>query len=413
MSVPPVDLSAAQARRATLFALTVVFLDCVGFGLILPVLPPLIEEVGGIGLDDAARVGGWMFALFSLAQFVCAPVVGALSDRIGRRPLLLLAIAGLAVDYVIQALAPSLGWLYFGRLVAGVCGSSYVVANACLADVSKPEDRARAFGLMAAVFGLGFVIGPAIGGLLGTFGTRVPFWCAAGLAAANLLFGLIALPETLRGEHRRAFRWREANPFGAFAVFRAFPGVLPLAGVLALYFFGTSVYVAIWSFWGIAKFGWSTAMVGVTLAISGMTMALLQGLLTGPAVARWGERALTGLGLVVGALACLGYGLAPTTAFVLPILVIHAVEGFVHPMLGATMSRAVPETVQGGLQGGIAAVMNLAMLAGTIFFTQIFGWFLVPTMPLAGPDVAFFTAAALVGVAAVWFLALPRRPAAS
>lgn len=411
---PFADRSAtARDRRATSFALLVVFLDSVGFGLIIPVLPPLMEEVAGLGLDEAAQVGGWLFALFSLAQFVFAPLVGALSDRWGRRPLLLVAIAGLAVDYVVQALAPSLGWLFVGRLVAGICGSSFVVANACLADVSPPDRRATAFGKMSAAFGLGFVLGPALGGLLGTFGTRAPFWCAAALAGANFLFGLLALPETLSPEARRRFRWREANPFGTFMVFRRCTGVLPLAGVLTLYFFGSSIYVAIWPYWGMAKFDWSAAVVGLTVATSGASMALLQGLGTRPAVARWGERRLAAAGLAVGALACVGYGTAPITVLVLPILIVHAVEGFVHPMLAAAMSRAVPETAQGALQGGISAVMNLAMLAGTIAFTQIFSAFMAPGSPWRSPDVAFHVAATILGAACVWYVALTAKAPAA
>jgi DHA1 family tetracycline resistance protein-like MFS transporter len=402
--------STDRTRRATVFALTVVLLDSVGFGLILPVLPSLIEEVGGIDLDGAARVGGFLFALFSLAQFAFAPLVGTLSDRIGRRPPLLVAIAGLGVDYVVQAVAPSLIWLCVGRLVAGICGSSYVIANACLADVCPPEKRARAFGLMSAAFGLGFVLGPALGGLLGAFGTRVPFWCAAGLATANLLFGLVGLPETLAPENRRRFEWRQANPFGAFVVFRRFPGVLPLGAVTAVYFFGSSIYVAIWPFWGIAKFGWSPTLVGATLAASGLAMALLQGLATGPAVTRWGEKRLAQAGLAIAAACCLAYGLTSHTVVVFGLLVIHAAEGFVHPMVTAMMSRAVPENAQGGLQGGLAAVTNLAMLAGTVFFTQVFGRFLTATGPIHGPDVAFFIAATVIGLALVGFLRATRAP---
>jgi len=391
------------------FALVAVFLDVAGFGLILPVMPPLIEEVGGIGLDAAALVGGWLFAVFSLAQFACAPLVGTLSDRFGRRPLLLVAVAGLGVDYVVHALAPSLGWLYAGRFFAGVCGSSYVIANACLADVTTPERRARAFGLMSAAFGLGFVLGPAIGGLLGSFGTRVPFWCAAGLAGANFLFGLFFLPETLAPEARRAFRWREANPLGALAVFRRFPGVLPSAAVLAAYFFATAIYPAIWPFWGMAKFGWSAETVGLTLAISGLATALVQGFASGPAVTRFGERRLAALGLGVGAVSLAAIGAAPTTTLVLVVLIVQAVEGFVHPMLSALMSKAVPEDAQGALQGGISAGMNLAMLAGTVFFAQVFGWFVSPAAPVTSPDVAFFVAAAAMGLALFLFLRIGRR----
>lgn len=389
-------VTAVEARRATVFALVAVFLDVVGFGLIIPVLPRLIEEVGHTGLDGAARIGGWLFAAFSLAQFAFAPLAGALSDRFGRRPLLLLAIAGLVVDYIVQALAPTVLWLFIGRLIAGVCGSSYVIANACLADVSSPENRARSFGRMTAAFGLGFVLGPAIGGLLGEFGTRVPFWSAAVLAGINFLFGLIALPETLASENRRAFHWREANPLGVLAVFGRYGGVLPYAMVLTVFFFGTSVYPSIWAFWGMAKYDWPGTTVGLTLAASGLTVALLQGFGTGPAVARWGERQMAIVGLAGAALTCVGFALAPTTAVVVVMLVINAVEGFAHPMLSALMSKAVPEDTQGALQGGISALMNLAMLVGAIFYTQAFGYFLSEAAPVRSPDVSFFIAAALM-----------------
>lgn len=405
-------ITAAQARRATVFALVAVFLDVVGFGLIIPVLPRLIEEVGHTGLDDAARIGGWLFAAFSLAQFVFAPLAGALSDRFGRRPLLLLAISGLAVDYVVQALAPTVLWLFVGRLIAGVCGSSHVIAGACLADVSSPENRARSFGRMTAAFGLGFVLGPAIGGLLGEFGTRVPFWSAAALAGVNFLFGLVALPETLARGNRRAFHWREANPLGVLAVFGRYPGVLPYALALTVFFFGTSIYAAIWPFWGIAKYGWSGTTVGLTLAASGLTVALLQGLGTGPAVARWGEHRVAAAGLAGAAATCVGFALSPTTAVVVVMLVVNAVEGFAHPMLSALMSKAVPEDTQGALQGGVSALMNLAMLAGAIFYTQAFGYFLSDASPIRSPDVAFFIAATVLLVSLGLFVRQARRDAA-
>ncbi len=402
-------ITASQARRATIFALVAVFLDVVGFGLIIPVLPRLIEEVGHTGLDDAARIGGWLFAVFSLAQFVFAPLAGALSDRLGRRPLLLLAISGLAVDYVVQALAPTVLWLFVGRLIAGVCGSSHVIAGACLADVSSPENRARSFGRMTAAFGLGFVLGPAIGGLLGEFGTRVPFWCAAALAGVNFLFGVFGLPETLARENRRAFRWREANPLGVLSVFRRYTGVLPYALVLTIFLFGTSIYAAIWAFWGMAKFGWPGTTVGLTLAASGITVALMQGLGTGPAVARWGEKRMAVIGLAGAAATCVGFALAPTTLVVVVMLVINAVEGFAHPMLSALMSKAVPGDTQGALQGGISALMNLAMLAGAIFYTQVFGYFLSEAAPIRSPDVSFFIAASLMLLALGLFIRHSRR----
>lgn len=412
MAAPAAPFSPAAARRATLFALTVVFLDVVGFGLLIPVLPRLIEEIGDIGLDDAARVGGWLFAVYSLLQFLCAPLAGALSDRFGRRPLLLIAIAGLAVDYVVQALAPTLFWLFVGRFAAGICGSSHVIASAMIADANPPETRARSFGLMSAAFGLGFVLGPALGGLLGEFGTRVPFWCAAGLAGVNFLFGLLAVPELLPADRRRPFRLAEANPLGVLAVFARFPGVLPLAAVIGVFFFGGSVYAAVWTFWGMAKFGWSGSMVGLTLAASGLTVALLQGFVSGPAVKRWGERPLAALGLGGAALSCIGFGLAPTTLAVVIMLVINAIEGFAHPMLAALMSRAVPADTQGALQGGISALLSLAMLTGSLFYTQLFGYFLSEAAPFRSPDVPYFVAAVVMTAAFVGFLVWQRRHAA-
>jgi DHA1 family tetracycline resistance protein-like MFS transporter len=402
-------ISAAAARRATVFALVVVFIDVVGFGLLIPVVPRLIEEIGGIGLNEAARVGGLLFAVYSFLQFLCAPLAGSLSDRFGRRPLLLLAIAGLAIDYTIQALAPTLLWLFIGRFAAGICGSSHVIAAASIADVNPPETRARSFGLMSAAFGLGFVLGPALGGILGEFGTRVPFWCAAGLAAANFLFGLFAVPETLPRDKRRAFRLGEANPLGVLGVFARYKGVLPLAVITGVFFFGGSVYASIWTFWGMAKFNWSGTMVGLTLAASGLTVALLQAFVTGPAVARWSEKHLAGVGLAGAAFTCIGFGLAPTTLVVIILLVVNAVEGFAHPMLSALMSKAVPADTQGALQGGISALLSLAMLTGSLFYTQVFGYFLSEAAPFRSPDVPYFVAAVFMAAAFLGFLWQMRR----
>jgi MFS transporter, DHA1 family, tetracycline resistance protein len=399
----------AVSRHAVTFVLITVFLDMVGFGLIMPVLPALIEEVGQMDLADAAYVGGWMFAAFSLGQFAFSPLMGNLSDRFGRRPLLLLAIFGLGLDYLFSALAPSIFWLFAGRVIAGVCGSSYVIANAYIADVTAPEDRAKAFGLVGAAFGVGFVLGPAIGGLLGELGPRVPFYVAAAISVLNLVYGWFVLPETLPPEKRRAFEWRRANPFGAFKVFRQYQGVVPLCVVLFVYFAASAVYPAIWAFWGMAKFGWSEALVGLTLAAFGIITAVFQGLVTGPVVARYGEWRVCLFGLGTAVVVALGYGLAGSLVVVLLLLVVHGPEGFVHPMLVAMMSKVVPDDAQGELQGGISAVMNVAMLIGTVLFAQVFGFFMQETAPIRSPDVAFFLAAALlVGVLAM-YLVIVRR----
>ena len=400
---------AKPTRSAVTFVFVTVLLDMVGFGLIIPVLPTLIESVGHMDLSGAALIGGWMFFAFSAAQFLFGPVMGNLSDAYGRRPLLLLAVAGLMFDYLFSALAPSLAWLFVGRIIAGVCGSSYVIANAYIADVTAPDDRAKAFGLMGAAFGIGFVVGPAIGGLLGEFGPRVPFYVAAVISGLNFLFGYFVLPETLPLEKRRPFDWHRANPFGTFKVFRSYTGVVPLSAVLFVFFFASSVYPAIWPFWGMAKFDWSTKTVGLTLAAFGIIAAITQGALSGPLVKRFGEHKVALFGLIFAVVAAVGYGFAPGLLIVLIMLVIHAPEGLVHPMLIALMSKSVPDDAQGELQGGISSVMNVAMLAGTVFFSQAFGYLLDPAATVETAGTVFFIAAVGLAVALAMFVVVDRR----
>jgi DHA1 family tetracycline resistance protein-like MFS transporter len=376
--------------RARIFVLITVFLDMVGFGIIIPVMPALIGDVGHVDLPAAARIGGWMAAAYSLTQFLSGPLMGNLSDRYGRRPLMLIAVFGLGADFLIQALAPNVGWLFVGRVLAGLCGASWVIANAFIADITAPEERAKAFGMMGAAFGLGFVIGPAIGGILGEYGPRVPFYAAAAVSFLNFAFGFFVLPETLGADKRRLFEWSRANPFGAFKVFRTYSGVLPMCAVLAAFFFFSSVYPAIWPFWAKAKFGWSEAMIGVTLAVFGVIMAIFQGALSGPAVKHFGEFRTVLIGLVSATIAATGYGLAGGLAVIVILMVVHGPEGFIHPMLTALMSQRVPEDAQGELQGGISAITNIAMLLGTVFFAQVFGFFLAG--PMATPNMAFFIA---------------------
>lgn len=378
------------SNQARFFVLVTVFLDMVGFGIIFPVMPELIGDVGHVDLAAAARIGGWMAAAYSLTQFLSGPLMGNLSDRFGRRPLLLLSVFGLGIDFLIQALAPTVGWLFVGRILSGLCGASWIIANAFIADVTAPEDRGRAFGQMGAAFGLGFVIGPAIGGVLGEYGPRVPFYAAAAISLVNFAFGFFVLPETLAADRRRPFDWARANPFGALRVFRTYSGVLPMCAVMAVFFFCTSVYPAIWSFWSKARFGWSEAMIGATLAAFGIVMAVFQGGLSGLVVRVFGEFRTVLIGLVAAVIAATGYGFVNGLPMVLLLLLVHGPEGFVHPMLTALMSQRVPENAQGELQGGLSAITNLAMLAGTIFFAQVFGYFL--DGPMASPSPAFFIA---------------------
>lgn len=403
----------SPSRHAILFVLITVFLDMVGFGIVIPVLPRLIEEVGHLTLAQASIIGGWMFFAYSVGQFIFGPLMGNLSDRFGRRPLLLLAILGLGLDYVLQALAPTLAWLYLGRVISGVCGASWIIANAYIADITAPEERARYFGMMGAAFGLGFVLGPAIGGLLGEFGPRVPFYVAGGISALNLVYGWFVLPETLDAAHRRPFEWARANPFGAFKVFQSYHGVVPMCVVLFCFFFFASAYQAIWAYWGIAKFGWSPAMVGLSLAIFGIITAAVQGGLTGPLVKRFGEYRMVMVGLIFSAVGALGYGLAGSLTMVVVMMLVHAPEGFVMPMLQAMMTKSVPENAQGELQGGMSAVVNVAALAGTVFFSQVFGFFLGNSAPFQSPSVGFYVAAVGLVLTFLLFRALIKPPVAA
>ena len=404
------SVTAPRASRfATVFIFATVLIDMIGIGLIWPVVPALLEDVGHVDLAQATVYGGWMFAAFSLAQFLSGPLVGNLSDAYGRRPLLLLAIGGLAIDYVVTALAPTIWLLFVGRAVAGLCGSSYIVANAYLTDVTPPDQRARAFGMIGAAFGLGFVIGPAIGGLLGEFGPRVPFWAAAALAGANFVLGAIVLPESLPPERRRPFQWRRANPLSILKVFRGYPTVLPLASILTLYHFAGSVYPTLWSFWGIAAFGWSEAMIGATLALFGILAATVEGGLSGPLVRHLGEHRLIVIGLSVGMIGAVGFGFAGSMTAVLLLLAFVAIEGLVHPCLVSEMTKEVPDDAQGELQGGLSSLANLAVLFAALFYTQIFGWFIRPEAAHPLPGGPFLVTAALMLLALVLYLGVNRR----
>jgi DHA1 family tetracycline resistance protein-like MFS transporter len=391
------------------FVFITVLIDMLGFGLVMPVLPKLIEEISGRDLAGASQLAGWLLFAYGAMQFLFGPTLGNLSDAFGRRPLLLLAVFGLAVDYLFTAFAPNMVWLFAGRIIAGLCGASYVIANAFLTDITLPQDRAKAFGRMGAAFGLGFIIGPAVGGLLGELGPRIPFFAAAIFSIGNFIFGYFALPETLASENRRHFSWARANPVGTLRVFAQYRGVIPLALAMFAYFLASSVYPAIWAFWGIAQFGWSESTIGLTLAAAGISAAVVQGGLTGPAVKLMGERGAVIFGLLAGSIGALGFGVAPGLAVVIVLIVVHSSEGFVHPAMTALMTHAAPADAQGELQGGIASLQSLSMLLGTVFFTQIFGAFMKPGAIIVSTGMAFYVAAALMALTMIGVVTLTRR----
>jgi MFS transporter, DHA1 family, tetracycline resistance protein len=391
--------------RAVLFVLVTIFIDAMGFGLIMPVLPQLLMSVAGIDLAEAIEVGAWMGFSMAMASFVAAPILGNLSDRFGRRPILLASLACLAADQLLLAVADTLVLIFIGRTLAGAFGGSFATAQSAMADLTRPEDRARSFGYVSAAFGAGFVLGPAIGGLLGELGDRAPFYASAALCAANVLYGLTLFPETLPKERRRAFHWRRANPLGALAAARSSPGMLPVLLVLILWQIASLVYPMTWSFYGIAQLGWSSAMIGASLAAVGIVIALSQTFLTGPAVKRFGERDAATIGLVGAIAGFVGYAFATTTAQALALLAVIAVQSLVQPSLMAMLSRrATPET-QGEVQGIASMALGLGSIVAPMLLTGTMARFTGADAPVHFPGAAFLVAA-IFGVVA---LALLRR----
>lgn len=376
-------MAKTPGKYALLFVFITVTLNMIGFGVIIPVMPKLIMDVTGEGLAHAAQWGGYLSLVYALMQFVMMPIIGGLSDRYGRRPVLLVSMAAYAIDFLIMAVAPVIGIIVIARVLAGAFAATYSTANAYIADISPPEKRAANFGLMGAAFGLGFIIGPGIGGVLGDqFGPRAPFYFVAGLGAVNFIFGAFVLPETLSRENRRAFQWRRANAFGSFKQFARYPIMLPVAIVLFLSQIAHWTYPSVWSYYAEEKFAWTPDLIGASLMFVGLTAAVVQGGLTRIVIPRFGERASAAFAMCVTALAYVGFALASRGWMVYAIIAFSALGGLAQPALQGIMSRTMPADAQGELQGAIGAVMSLSMIVGPPLMTQIFAAFSAPGTPL-------------------------------
>ncbi len=394
--------------RTIPFIVATIFMDAVGFGIIMPVLPQLVMEVGRIDLPRAIEVGAWIGLVMAVATFLASPVLGNLSDRFGRRRVLLLALGGLAVDYALLTIVETLPWLFVARALSGIFGGSYAAAQAAIADITAPADRARNFGFVGAAFGIGFVAGPALGGFLGEIGPRAPFVAAAILAAANMLYGLFIFPETLPPERRRAFDWCRANPLGAWKTMRALAGMEGVAGVLILWQIASLVYPMTWSFYCIAQLGWTPGMIGASLAAVGVMIALGQVFVVGPAVARFGERDAATLGILVATLVYIGYAFTTSTIGAFLLLIPVALQAPVQPSLMAMMSRrATPET-QGEVQGISAMAMGLGQLVAPLLLTGTMAYFTADGAPVHFPGAAFIVAAVFGLLAIAMLRRLPR-----
>jgi len=357
-------------HRAIPIVLTILLIDSIGFGIVLPVLPGLVVHLGQVSLPEATRIAGYMLVTYAIAQFFAGPVLGNLGDRFGRRPILLFSTIAFALDYLFMAAAPTLVWLFIGRAIAGVAGATYGPANAVLADITPPEKRGATFGLMGAAFGLGFIIGPAIGGLTASLGTRAPFIIAAVLAAVNAVWIAFWLPETLPVDKRRPFRWRDAHILGAFRPLFHAGGATPLLVAAFLWQLAHIVYPSTWAFWAELALDWTAAQIGWSLAAAGLAMALAQSLVTGRAIARFGEARTVVIGMVVGGLSFLAYVFARVDWLVYTIIFLSALQGLVWPSMNALLSRMTDASHQGALQGGMASIASIAAIIGPLAMTQ-------------------------------------------
>ncbi len=411
MASSPAPLDPARAAR---FIAATIFIDAIGFGIVMPVLPALVMKLDHGTLSEATRIGGWLWQVYAGVQFLCGPLAGGLGDRFGRRPVLLGSLGGMAIDYLVVGFSPSIGWLFVGRFLAGIFGASYGPAMAALADISSADDRAKSFGRISAAFGIGFVVGPALGGVLGTLGPRWPFYAAAALAACNFLYGLIVFPETLPPERRRSLDLKRLNPLGALRAISRVPAVLPLVAAYFFWQLAVTVYPVTWAYYAIASFGWSSGLIGLSLAVSGLGMASVQILLVGRIVKRFGERSAVMIGLLAACMAFAGYAITRSTIVVFCLLAMSAFQSLVQPSLMAMMSKRVAADRQGELQGLNASVAALGAILAPLILAQPLAYFTGPHAPFYFPGAAFVvaTTAGLVAVAII--AATPRaQPAAS
>ena len=394
---------AQRERKAAIgFILVTVFIDVLGIGIIVPILPELVREFTGGDSTTAARYYGVIAASYAFMQFIFAPLLGALSDRFGRRPVILISLLGLGIDYVIIGLAPNLWWLFAGRLIAGIMGASFTTANAYIADVSEPENRARNFGFIGVAFGLGFIFGPALGGVLGGVHLRLPFFVAAGLALINWLYGYFVLPESLAPENRDRFDLRRANPLGSLSVLRRYPLVAGLAVSFVFMFLAQRGLETVWVLYTGYRFGWDELTNGLTLALVGLMAAIVQGTLVKPVITRLGERRAVLAGVCISIFAFFFYGLASEGWMMLVIIVVGSLGGVAGPALQGLVAGAVSASDQGKVQGGLTSLMSLTAIVSPLVFTAgLFGYFTSGSAVVHLPGAPFFLGSLLLIAALV------------
>jgi len=392
------------------FILVTVFIDVLGIGIIIPILPELVKDFVGGSTADAGRWFGIIAATYAAMQFFFAPILGSLSDRFGRRPIILISLFGLGVDYIIQGFAPSIWWLLVGRIIAGVMGASFTPANAYIADVSGPENRARNFGLVGVAFGLGFIFGPALGGFLGEFHLRLPFFGSAALALINWLYGFFVLPESLPPDKRGHFSWEKANPLGSLAVLRTYPLVAGLAVSFVFIGLAQRGLEVVWVLYTGHRFGWDEGTNGLSLALVGFMAILVQGVLVQPFIKKFGERRSILFGLVVATLAFFGYGMASEGWMMFAVIIFGALGGVSGPAIQGLIAGTVASHDQGKIQGAITSLMSLTSIAAPLIFAAgLFSYFTSDAAPIELPGAPFLLGSVLWAVSFLILLRLFRR----
>ncbi|MCA0398330.1 MAG: TCR/Tet family MFS transporter [Bacteroidetes bacterium] len=387
----------ASSKKAALgFIFVTLLVDVIGLGIIIPVVPKLLEGLIHGTISDASRYSGWLGFAYAFMQFLCAPIIGNLSDRYGRRPILLFSLLGFGVDYLFLALAPTVGWLFVGRIIAGMFGASFTTASAYIADISTPENRAQNFGMIGAAFGLGFIIGPVLGGVLGSYGARVPFIAAAALSLLNAAYGFFVLPESLPPSNRRAFDWKRANPLGSLIQLKKYPAVAGLIVTLVLVYISAHAVQSTWTFINIYKFKWDEKTMGLSLGFVGLMVAIVQGGLIRLIIPKLGNERSVYIGLMLYGIGFALYAVATQSWMMFAFTVVYCMGGIAGPALQGIISAAVPANEQGELQGALTSLMSATSIIGPPFMTNLFSYFTSVRSPVLFPGAPFVAAAFMV-----------------
>lgn len=391
----------SSRKAAITFIFITLLIDVTGLGLIIPVFPELITKMTGLGISGVSQWGGLLTVTYAIMQFFCAPIIGNLSDKYGRRPVLLVSLIGFGIDYLFMALAPTIGWLFISRVIAGITGASFTTASAYIADVSTNETRAQNFGMLGAAFGLGFIIGPSAGGLLAEYGLRVPFFVAAGFALLNALYGYFVLPESLAKENRRPFEWKRANPIGSLLHLKKYPAVLGLITSLVLVYIAAHALQSTWTYINIDRFHWSKKLLGLSLGVVGLMTLIVQGGLIRFINPKLGNERSVYIGLAIYSIGMLSFAFATESWMMFAFMVPYCLGGIAGPALQAILSGHVPPSEQGELQGALTSMISLTSIVGPLVMTNLFAFFTRPGSKIHFSGAPFLLGSILLMVSAV------------